>query len=233
MSGTIQSSDYVPGVSGWKFNTLTGEFEIHTSTSTSIPEPQPITVTAGEWSEPELPSNALERYAFFGAEIQNIPLDYRESAEISTSDHSCCPGDYADVRTTLTYIRRETPSEVAARIKRGSASAMMDGLVGGGFSIYHDGQLRVRLGSSQKPSPFVVADGKVYLREGLIDKGSVSHFTVSPQYSVKVQRGADGAACFAGYGIQSGPLSKIIVKASCVEILPGGMVRITEAPAKP
>lgn len=233
MSGSIQSSNYVPGVSGWKFNALTGEFEIHTSTSASIPEPQPITVTAGDWSESELPSNALERYAFLGSEIQKIPLDCRESAEISTSDHSCCPGDYSDVRTTITYVRRETPSEVEARMKRGSASAMMDGLVGGNFSIYHDGQLRVRLGSLEAPSPFVVADGKIYLREDLVDKGSVKHFTVSPQYSVKVQRGANGAPYFAGYGIPSAGLSQIIVKASCVEILPDGMVRITEAPARP
>lgn len=141
MSGPIQSSDYVPGVSGWKFNTLTGEFEIHTSTSSSIPDPQPITVTAGDWSESELPSNALERYAFLGSEIQKIPLDCRESAEISTSDHSCCPGDYSDVRTTITYVRRETLSEVEARMKRGSASTTTASFVFGWEALKHQARL--------------------------------------------------------------------------------------------
>ncbi|MCJ7959135.1 MAG: hypothetical protein MUW57_21995 [Pseudomonas sp.] len=237
MSGSIQSSNYVPGVSGWKFNNVTGEFEIHTSTSASIPDSQPITVTAGDWSESELPSNAMERYAFLGAEIQKIPLDCRESAEISTSDHSYCPGDYSDVRTTLTYIRHETPSEVAARIQRGSASAMMDGLVGANISVFHDGQLRMRLGGTEGPSPFVVAEGKVYLRDDLVKEASIVNAKVGNEWSVRVEFSPTGQPYAAGFGIGIGTASDlkpdIIVKASHMEILPDGLVKITQAQNKP
>lgn len=168
MSRTIQSENYVPGVSGWKFNEITGEFEIHSSTATTIADPQPIKVTAGEWSEFDLPANAIERYAFIGAELQKIPDEYRETALLCTGDHSFYPGDGSDVRTTLTYVRQETPEEVRARIEKGSVSAQMSRLVGGGFSIFHNGQLRVRLGSLELPSLFGVADGKVYLRDALV-----------------------------------------------------------------
>ena len=78
MSRTIQSSNYVPGVSGWKLNSATGEFEITSARPQSGVEAQMITVTAGEWSEYDLPANAIDRYAFIGAEVAKIPAEYRE-----------------------------------------------------------------------------------------------------------------------------------------------------------
>ena len=234
MSGSIQSSNYVPGVSGWKLNALTGEFEIHTSTATTIADPQPIKVTAGDWSESDLPANAIERYAFIGAELQKIPDEYRESAELSTEDHSFYPGDSSDVRTTLTYVRQETPEEVQARIQNGSAAAQMDGLVGSGFSIFHNGQLRVRLGSTERISPFVVANGKVYMRQDLVREASIGKAKVVNEWSVKLEVSQPGHPYAAGFGIGIGTAPDfkpdIIVKASHMEILPDGLVKITQAP---
>lgn len=167
MSGSIQSSNYVPGVSGWKFNALTGEFEIHSSDASTSADPRLISVTAGSWSDYDLPSNAVEYHTFIGAELDKIPAEYRASAGITTEDISFYH-DGSDVRTTLTYERRETCEEVADRIEKSSVSAQMSGLAGGGFSIFHNGQLRVRLGSLEGPSLFVVANGKVYLRDDLV-----------------------------------------------------------------
>ena len=88
MSRTIQSSDYVPGVSGWKFNNVTGGFEIHSSDASTSAEPRLISVTVGSWSNFDLPSNAVEYHAFIGAELDKIPADSRASAEITTEDIS-------------------------------------------------------------------------------------------------------------------------------------------------
>ena len=102
MSGSIQSSNYVPGVSGWKINESTGAFEINPVRPAQSVEAQMVTVNAGEWSEYDLPAKAIERYAFIGAEVAKIPAEYRDSAEFTTKDFSLdCDG--SDVRTTLTY----------------------------------------------------------------------------------------------------------------------------------
>ncbi|MFL1495066.1 phage tail tip fiber protein [Pseudomonas antarctica] len=235
MSRTIQSSNYVPGVSGWKFNSVTGEFEIHSSDASTSAEPRLISVIAGSWSDYDLPSNALERHAFIGAELEKIPADCRDSAEFTTEDISF-DRDGSDVRTTLTYERRETCEEVADRIEKSSVSSQMSGLVGGGFNIFHNGQLRVRLGSLEGPSPFVVADGKVYLRDDLVKEGSITSAKIGDEWSVRFELSPTGQTYAAGFGIgicTAGDLKPdIIVKASHMEILPDGLVKITQAPKK-
>lgn len=170
MSGSIQSSNCVPGVSGWKFNQASGEFEIYGSSGNSSGEAQLITVTAGSWSDCDLPANALERMAFIGAELEKIPAECRGNAEFVTEDISF-DRDGSDVRTTLTYTRQETPEELESRIRKGSYSAIMEGLGGANFSIFHNGQLRVRFGSLEDPAPLIIADGKVYIRQSLVDQG--------------------------------------------------------------
>ena len=233
MSGSIQSSNYVPGVSGWKFNEVTGEFEIHSSDASNSAETRAITVTAGSWSDYDLPSNAVEYHAFIGAELDKIPADCRGSAELTTEDISF-DRDGSDVRTTLTYERFETFEEVADRIEKASASAQMNGLVGGGFSIFHNGQIRVRLGSLEGPSPFVVADGKVYLRNSLVKEASIAKAKVENEWLVRVGLSPAGQQYAAGFGIGIGAAGEfkpdIIVKASHMEILPDGLVKITQAP---
>ena len=235
MSRTIQSSDYVPGVSGWKFNNVTGGFEIHSSDASTSAEPRLISVTVGSWSNFDIPSNAVDYHAFIGAEMDKIPADCRASSEIITEDISF-DRDGSDVRTTLTYERRETCEEVADRIEKSSVSAQMSGLVGGGFSIFHNGQIRVRLGSLEGPSPFVVADGKVYLRDDLVKEASIAKAKVASDRSVGVELSPTGQLYAAGFGIGIGMAGElkpdIIVKASHMEILPDGLVKITQAPKK-
>ncbi|WET11859.1 hypothetical protein P3S72_06920 [Pseudomonas sp. D3] len=49
MSGSIQSSNYVPGVSGWKLDHVSGDFEINSAqiqVGTLPSDPQLIAVTA-------------------------------------------------------------------------------------------------------------------------------------------------------------------------------------------
>ncbi|WP_405648686.1 hypothetical protein [Pseudomonas sp. Ld6] len=239
MSGSIQSKNYVPGVSGWKFNSVTGDFDIHSSDASTSAEPRLISVTAGSWSDYDLPTNAVEYHAFIGAVLDKVPAECRASAEITTEDISF-DRDGSDVRTTLTYERRETCEEVADRIEKSSLSAQMSGLVGGGFNIFHNGQLRVRLGSLEEPSPFVVAEGKIYLRDDLVKEASIAKAKIANEWSVLVELSPTGQPYAAGFGIgigvgigSAGELKPdIIVKASHMEILPDGLVKITQAPKK-
>lgn len=121
MSGYIQSSNYVPGVSGWKLDHVSGDFEINSAqiqVGTLPSDPQLITVTAGSWSEYDLPANALERLAFIGAELEKIPAECRASAEFTTEDISF-DRDGSDVRITPAYERLESAAEVVARHEMG------------------------------------------------------------------------------------------------------------------
>lgn len=232
MSGTIQSSNYVPGVSGWKFNKETSEFEIHSSSEKTCAEPKLITVTAGSWSDYDLPSNALQYHEFIGRELEKIPADFRGSAELKTEDISF-DRDGSDVRTTLTYERTETPDEIKSRIHKESLPGRLNGLAGGNFSIFHDGQLRVRFGTIEDQGPFIVAEGKVYVREQTVKGASINSLT--PSWSMKLDR-ANGRWICAGMGIgvdvnSSGVhRSDIIVKAASIEMLPDGMVKIKQSP---
>ncbi|MFJ2680963.1 phage tail tip fiber protein [Pseudomonas sivasensis] len=234
MSGSIQSSDYVPGVSGWKFNEASGEFEIHSSSGNSSADAQLVSVTAGSWSDHDLPANALERLAFIGAEMERIPAEYRANAELTTEDISL-DRDGSDVRISLTYDRQETPEEVEARCKQSSIFGMVNRLGGANLNIYQDGKLRARLGKLVDPDPFIVADGKVYMRQDVVDKACVA----SPwpaAWGVKMKLSADGKYVAAGFGLgietSADFMPDIIVKASHMEVLPDGLVKITQAPKK-
>jgi len=73
MSGAIQSSNYVPGVSGWKLNSLTGEFEINSCTlgsAANAPERQMVSVEVASWSKYDLPKNAASLLQFMQAELE-------------------------------------------------------------------------------------------------------------------------------------------------------------------
>ena len=174
MSGSLQSHDYVPGMSGLRLDLKTGELEINSGriTAGSLPsDPQLITVTAGSWSEYDLPANALERLAFIGAELEKIPAECRASAEFTTEDISF-DRDGSDVRTTLTYQRRETAEEVKARQEKAKSGGTRIDLVGGVLSISHDGVLRAQIGDLEKdehPAPFVVVDGVTYINEASVE----------------------------------------------------------------
>lgn len=211
MSGSIQSSNYVPGVSGWKLNAVSGDFEINSAqiqVGTLPSDPQLITVTAGCWSEYDLPANALERLAFIGAELEKIPAECRASAEFTTEDISF-DSDGSDVRTSLTYERHETAEEVAARQARAKVAGTRITQKGGLTTISIDGVARFRCGDltkAEQPQPFVVSDGQVFVDQALIDDGSITKTEVGDSESPKPRAGfyrpipgvfvdADGRVC--------------------------------------
>ncbi|WP_052743406.1 hypothetical protein [Pseudomonas veronii] len=176
MSGPIQSSNYVPGVSGWKLDHVSGDFEINSAqiqVGTLPSDPQLITVTAGSWSEYDLPANALERLAFIGAELEKIPAGCRASAEFTTEDISF-DRDGSDVRTSLTYERHETAEEVAARQARAKVAGTRITQKGGLTTISIDGVTRFRCGDltkAEQPQPFVVADDQVFIDRAFVVAG--------------------------------------------------------------
>lgn len=194
VSGDMQSANYVPGVSGWKLNTLTGEFEINSARPHSGVEAQMITVTAGEWPDNELPSNAIERYRFIGDQVMNIPDEYRDSAEFSTEDFSV-DRDGSDYRTTLTYVRQETQEELSDRLERAKVAGTRINLVGGVLSITHDGKPRACIRDLQKdeqPQPFVVIDGAIYINHAIVDDAKTSQLLVSAdRFALKHPENAD------------------------------------------
>lgn len=202
MSGSIQSSNYVPGKSGLRIDLKTGEFELSSGriTAGSLPtDPQLITITAGDWSDYDLPVRALERYAFIGAEVAKIPAEYRDSAEFSTRDLSIHPDDSPDIRTTLTYERHETAEEVAARVKKGKASGTSIKLEGGVMTITHDGAPRLQIGNM--PQAFIVAGDQVFISEAVIEGASILKPALSAHWSVKMQVNANGQYVAAGIGL--------------------------------
>ena len=174
----MQSNDYVPGMAGLMVNLKTGEFELNSSKLQvgMLPsDPQQITITAGEWPDNELPSNAIERYAFIGAELEKIPAEFRESAEFTTEDFSF-DRDGSDYRTTLTYVCQETQDEAKARYEKTKAAGTRISLVGGVLSISHDGVLRTQIGGVQrdeKPAPFIIIDGVMYINGACIKEASI------------------------------------------------------------
>lgn len=180
MSGSLQSHNYVPGMSGLKFDLKKGEFELNSSRITfggtaKAPDRQLITITVGEWPDNELPSNAIERHAFIGAELEKIPAEFRERAELTTEDFSF-DRDGSDYRTVLTYARQETQDEAKARYEKTKAAGTRISLVGGVLSISHDGVLRTQITNLQKdkkPAPFIVVDGVMYINSACIKEASV------------------------------------------------------------
>ena len=194
----MQSNDYVQAMSGLLFNLKTGEFELNTTKLQvgALPSnPQQITITAGEWPDNELPSNAIERYAFIGAELEKIPAEFRESAEFTTEDFSF-DRDGSDYRTTLTYARQETQDEAKARHEKTKAAGTRISLVGGVLSISHDGGLRTQIGGVQrdeKPAPFIIVDGVMYINGACIKEASLTgNLSVRSLISAKVINGYTG-----------------------------------------
>ncbi|MCA5970179.1 hypothetical protein KBY08_00425 [Pseudomonas sp. P135] len=209
----MQSHNYVPNISGWKLDKVTGEFEINSakiSVGGLSEQPQMITVTAGEWAAQDLPESAIEHYAFIGSEISKIPGEYRASAEIGTFDDSYEPG-FVDIRTKLTYQRPETAEEMAARIKASRSSGCSIKKEGDKFTFFHNGVPHIVLGdldkATEKPdTPFVVEGDQVFINEFLIADGMITDKmaprpgfsdSVVPKISIKM-RGTQQGHYFAG-----------------------------------
>ncbi|MDU8454812.1 hypothetical protein [Pseudomonas syringae group sp. J254-4] len=211
----MQSSNYVPGVSGWKLDKVTGEFEINSAKISvgSLPEqPQMVTVTAAEWAASDLPESAFDYYALIGSEITKIHAQYRDSAKITTQDESYDP-DFADIRTTLTYQRPETAEEVAARVSASRSAGCSIKKEGDKLTITHDGYIRMMLGkiteSSEKPeTPFAVDGDQLFLSQALVDAAKMS---------VNVTTNAAGQMIVTGVGIglDEAPIEKVFDSMGC------------------
>lgn len=208
----MQSHDYVPGVSGWKYENE-GSFELNIAgPGIESPQPKLVTITAGQWPDRELPANAMERYAFIGAELSKIPVKYRESAEFTTEDFSF-DRDGSVYRTTLTYVRQETSEEAQDRAEKAKSSGTRASVTNGVLTITTDGAVRCRIGNlekPEKPEPFVVVDGVVFVSEASI-KDSTIKAKLAPQWSLKMQVNEQGQYVAAGVGLGIG--SQFLVSA--------------------
>lgn len=179
MSGSLQSHDYVPGMSGLRIDFRTGELELNSLRLQvgSLPsDPQLVTVIAGEWSDSDLPRNAIERYKFIGDQVMKIPEGYRDSAEF-TAEGFWLDRDGTDYRTTLTYQRRETAEEVEARQEKAKAGGSGIKLLDGVLTITHDGVVRAQLTGlpglrePEQTKLFQVEGGKLYINEDFLAEG--------------------------------------------------------------
>jgi|GEM_PF-7058822 hypothetical protein len=92
-------------------------------------------------------------------------------------------------------------------------------------------------GKTRKESskPFVVVDGVTYINEAFIKEGSIASPRLA-SWVVNMKVGADGKYVAAGLGlgieVDPGFMPDIIVKASHMEILQDGLVKITQAAKK-
>ena len=243
MSGSIQSSNYVPGVSGWKLN-HDGTFEINSGTlgsAASAPERQMVSVEVASWSKYDLPKNAANLLQFMQAELDRVPDEYRHAAEFEEFDTS-----YGDApfngRLFLSYSRLETEEELADRLAKAKLGGTRIVHSGGCTTIIQDGVVRWRYGDlgaplpePVKPQPFKVDGDQVFIDKAIIRDGIIK----SPwpaAWCVKMEIGSDGKPYAAGVNMGSGSNGEsrpdIIVKASHMEILPDGLVKITQAPKK-
>lgn len=191
MSGSFRSHNYIPGFSGIRLDLKAGHFELNSAKLTlgSLPsDPQLITVTAGEWPDNELPSNAIERYNFVGAELAKIPPELQGSAEFTTKDYSFdCDG--SDYRTTLTYQRRETTEEVESRQNKVKTGGTCIKLVGGVMTVTHDGVVRCQitgLPDVKAPGLFIVVDGVTYINQASVKEACIEG-KVSAYWAIKTQ----------------------------------------------
>ncbi|MND52950.1 hypothetical protein D3C76_103460 [compost metagenome] len=174
-NNAFQSADYVPGVSGYRLDLKTGALEInrgHVAVGSLPSAPQMITVTVGEWSESDLPSNAVERYKFIGNQVMKVPAEHRDSAEFSTEDISF-DRDGSDIRTTLTYRRLETEQEALARTSLRSGSGVT--INADVLTITCNGKDMVRIGCPKNDEPsvdqsFVVEGDQVFISQAFVDQ---------------------------------------------------------------
>ncbi len=164
MSGPIQSSDYVPGFSGWKLNYITGEFEINSCTlgsAANAPERQMVSVEVASWSKYDLPKNAANLLQFMQAELHKVPEQYRHAAEFEEYDASY--GDESfNARLFLSYSRLESEEELADRLKKAKVAGARIVHAGGCTTGIVDGVVRWRFGDLSAPvdiEPFKVVDG--------------------------------------------------------------------------
>lgn len=175
LTGDIQSANYVPGVSGWKLNSLTGEFEINSCTlgsAANAPERQVVSVEVSSYSKYDLPKNAGELLAFMQAELQKVPEEYRHDALFEDFDASYGDDSFS-ARFFLSYSRLETEQELAERLEKAKVAGTHLSIKNGDMTVTHDGVVRLKIRNPDQPEPeqtqpFKVDGGSVYISEAAI-----------------------------------------------------------------
>ena len=227
----MQSHDYVPGVSGWKLDPVSGAFEINSCTIGSVrkaPERQAVSVEVASYSKYDLPKNAANLVQFMEAELQKVPEEYRYAAEFEEFDASYGDDSFSS-RLFLSYSRLETEEELADRLEKAKSTGTQIKYEGGVTSVFHNGILRYRLGNlnalgpehdtaDQPAKPFVVVDGTTYLNEAFIKDGTLD-CKIASNWSVKMQVTQDGKYVAAGIGL--GFPSQFLVSADRFSIKDG------------
>ena len=230
MSGSIQSSNYVPGVSGWKLNTLTGEFEINSCTlgsAANAPERQMVSVEVASWSKYDLPKNAANLLQFMQAELERVPEQYRHAAEFEEFDASY--GDESfNSRLFLSYVRLETEEELADRLEKAKVLGTRVSIKNGLLTVSHDGVLRYKIGNldqpePEQPCPFKADGDQAYISEATI-QDSIIKSPLWAAWGVRMQLGENGKYYAAGIGLPS----QILVSADRFAINDRGASEILE-----
>lgn len=202
--GPIQSSNYVPGVSGWKLE-KDGTFEINScilGSAVQAPERQTVSVEVASWSKYDLPKNAANLLQFMEAELQKVPEEYRHTAEFE--EHDASYGDESfNTRLFLSYSRLETEEELAERLEKAKVAGTHICIKDGATSVSHDGVLRWRFGNldaPEQPQPFKVDEGKTYINDTFLHDSTIANAKIAPSWSLKMREGVNGL-CAAGVGL--------------------------------
>jgi hypothetical protein len=159
-----------------------------------------VLIEVGDYSDADLPKNANDLLAFWEAELQKVPAEYRQSAEIKRFNASF-EGDWDDWRTTLEYPRLETPDEAAKRVAREKVAGTTISITNDRVTIAQDGVVRVRIGNLEKP--FTVDGDQVFLNNAFVRDGTVETDPLSANWRVTMQPTAKGQYVAAGIGLGS------------------------------
>ncbi|WP_236639991.1 DUF1983 domain-containing protein [Pseudomonas canadensis] len=220
MGGQIQSANYVPGVSGWKLNALTGDFEIHSCTlgsAANAPERQMVSVEVASWSKYDLPKNAANLLQFMRAELEKVPEEYRHAAEFEEFDASYSDESF-NARLFLSYSRLETEEELADRLEKAKVAGTRIGIKDGLMTVTHDGVVRIKLGNldqTEQPQPFKVDGDQVFISQAAI-QDSIVKSPWPAAWGARMQLGENGKYYAAGIGLPS----QILVSADLFAMKP-------------
>ena len=213
----MQSQNYVPGVSGWKLDPKTGDFEINTCTLGSIggsAERQTVSIEVRSYSKYDLPKNAANLLQFMEAELQKVPEEFRHAAEFEEFDTSYGDDSFSP-RLFLSYSRLETEEELADRLERAKQAGVKVDLSKGVLTISQGGVPRVRIGELNMDvlsQPFVTDQGQVFISHASVHDAAETGAKLAPMWSVKMQVTANGQYVAAGIGL--GIDSQLLVSAA-------------------
>ncbi|EIM14087.1 phage tail tip fiber protein [Pseudomonas chlororaphis] len=206
----MQSRDYVPGVSGWKF-VGGGAFEINAKSITvgglnKAPERQVVSVEVCSYSKYDLPKNAANLLQFMQAELQKVPEEFRHAAEFEEFDTNY-GDDSFNPRLFLSYSRFETEEELADRIEKSKVAGTCIKIEDGVATFIQDGVTRIRIGNLEKaaqPEPFIVIDGVTYISEAEVERASITNAKIIAGLAEPVRQGGFFSGGYTGDGPENG-----------------------------